>query len=217
LKLQNLFLWRWAQDIVLRCFAPIINFLIKRRLNPNHLTTLGFLISIISAYLFAKSKLQLGGFLMLVAGTFDFIDGKVARATNRVTKFGALYDSTLDRYSEVLISFGLLYHFVREAMLTWESGNSDFAIITAIAVSVALGGAIMTSYVRARAEGLGLQCRAGFMQRPERVVFIATGAILSYFHEIMLAIAVIVVAVFSNITAIQRLYDTWLSEKDKSE
>lgn len=217
MKLQNLFLWKWAQNIVLRSFAPIINFLIKRRLNPNHLTTAGFLISIISAYLFAKSKLQLGGLLMLVAGTFDFIDGKVARATNRVTKFGALYDSTLDRYSEVLIFYGLLYYYVKEAMLTWESGNSEFAIITAIAVSVALGGAIMTSYVRARAEGLGLQCRVGFMQRPERVVFIALGAILSYFHEIMLAIAVIVVAVFSNITAIQRVYDTWLYEKGRAE
>jgi CDP-diacylglycerol--glycerol-3-phosphate 3-phosphatidyltransferase len=198
-------------------FAPIINFFIKRKLNPNHLTTLGFLISIVAAFLFAKSKLQLAGFLMLVAGAFDFVDGKVARATNRVTKFGALYDSTLDRYSEVFISFGLLYHYIKQTMLNWESGNPDLSIITAVAVSVGLGGAIMTSYVRARAEGLGMQCKVGFMQRPERVVFIAAGAVFTYFHELTLVVAIIVVAVFSNLTAIQRVYDVWISEKDNAD
>lgn len=217
LKLQNLFLWQWVQNFVFRAFAPIINFFIKRKLNPNHLTTLGFLISIVAAIFFAKSRLQLAGFLMLLAGTFDFVDGKVARATNRVTKFGALYDSTLDRYSEVFISFGLLYHYIRQALLNWESGNPDLSIITAVAVSVGLGGAVMTSYVRARAEGLGLQCRVGFMQRPERVVFLALGALLTYFHQLTLVVAVIVVAIFSNLTAIQRVYDVWISEKDKAE
>ena len=217
MKIQNFFLWKWFQNLVLQGFAPVINFFVKRKLNPNHFTTLGLLTSIITAYLFARGKLLSGGILMLVAGSFDLIDGKVARATNRVSKFGALYDSTLDRYAELLISYGLLYYYIKQAIIKWGNGNPDLSIITAVAVSVALGGAIMTSYVRARAEGLGLECKVGLMQRPERVVFIALGAILHQFHELTLVVVIIFIAIFSNVTAIQRVYHIWIAEKDKAK
>jgi len=196
------------KNLYLSLIDPVINFFIKRRLNPNHFTTLGLILSIPTAYLFGIGYHRIAGVIMLISGTFDIIDGKVARATNRTTKFGALYDSTLDRYSEVMIFFGLAYFFIVE----WSKTGSNLALITATAVSVAIGGSVMTSYVRARAEGLGLECKIGIMQRSERVVFIAFGAI---FHQVTLIIAIILVAIFSNITTIQRLYYIWVMEKDK--
>ncbi|MFZ5519542.1 MAG: CDP-alcohol phosphatidyltransferase family protein [Candidatus Zhuqueibacterota bacterium] len=193
----------------LKIIAPVINFFIKRRLNPNHFTTIGLIVSIFAAYLFGSGRLRWGGLVMLIGGLFDVIDGRVARATNRVTKFGALYDSTLDRYSEVMIFFGLAYYFVT---VPWQSGDINVSLIAAIAVSVAIGGSIMTSYVRARAEGLGLECKVGVMQRTERVLFISLGALI---HNVALVVAIFLVAIFSNITAIQRVYHVWLTERRK--
>ena len=91
---------------------PVVDFFIRLELNPNFFTTIGFVLSIIAAYMFATGSLRFAGLIVLLAGTFDIVDGQVARATNRVTKFGALYDSTLDRYSEVIIFFGMAYFFV---------------------------------------------------------------------------------------------------------
>lgn len=181
--------------------SPVIDFLVKLELNPNLLTTLGLVISVVAAYLFAIGDLRIAGILVLLGGTFDIIDGKVARATKRVTKFGALYDSTLDRYAEVIIFFGLAYYFVRQESL-----------LTSVAVSVALGGSVMVSYIRARAEGLGFQCKVGIMQRPERIVYIGFGAL---FHPYVLIFAILLVAVLANFTAIQRLYHIWTAENEK--
>lgn len=211
MKIKIVFLPDWLKNFYLRLIFPVINFFIKRNLNPNHFTTIGLLISIISAYFFAIGLLWVAGALMLLAGTFDIIDGKVARATQRVTKFGALYDSTLDRYAEVTIFFGLAYYFVHSK---WTTGRFDVAMLGAIAVCIALGGAVMTSYVRARAEGLGLECKVGVMQRPERIVLIAFGAI---FHKVALLIALLIVAIFANVTAIQRLYHIWRTERQNNK
>lgn len=186
----------------LNLITPVVNFFITRAVNPNLFTTLGFLVSIISAGLFVLGYPRWGGALVLLSGTFDIIDGKVARATNRVTKFGALYDSTLDRYAEVVVFFGLAYFFDRHHFAFLSSPNSLWQMAAVVAVSVALGGSMMVSYVRARAEGLGLQCKVGIMQRPERIVLLGLGALI---HEIALMIAVGLIAVLSNFTAIQRL------------
>lgn len=194
------------QDIknwYLKLIKPIVDFFIKLELNPNFFTTIGFILSIIAAYFFAAGSLRIGGLIILLAGTFDIVDGQVARATNRVTKFGALYDSTLDRYSEVIMFFGIAYFFVSQSMLK-----------TSVAVSIALGGSIMVSYVRARAEALGFECKVGIMQRPERVVYIGLGALI---HEIMLVIALTIVAVLANFTALQRLYHIWKQENGESK
>lgn len=182
----------------LNLIKPVVDFFIRLELNPNFFTTIGFILSIISAYFFAIGNLRLGGFVILLAGTFDIVDGQVARATNRVTKFGALYDSTLDRYSEVIMFFGLAYFFVSQSMLK-----------TSVAVSIALGGSIMVSYVRARAEALGFECKVGMMQRPERVVYIGLGALI---HQYALVLALTIVAVLANFTALQRLYHIWQQE-----
>ncbi len=199
----------WVKDFYLSLIDPVVGFFIKKRLNPNHFTTLGLLLSVPTAYLFGIGHHRIAGAIMLLGGTFDIIDGKVARATNRTTKFGALYDSTLDRYSEVMIFFGLIYYFI----VDWTHSASTISLVTAVAVAVAIGGSVMTSYVRARAEGLGLECKIGIMQRSERVVFIAFGAI---FHLKTLIIAIIIVAILSNITAIQRLFYVWKNERSKA-
>jgi CDP-diacylglycerol--glycerol-3-phosphate 3-phosphatidyltransferase len=220
LKLKIVFLPDWIKNLYIRIITPVIDFFIKRRLNPNHFTTLSLILSIIAAYLFAIGSLKIAGVIMIIAGTFDIIDGKVARATNRVTKFGALYDSTLDRYAEVLIFFGLAYYFMNNhwstgsvnlSFLNWTIHDINLSLISTIAVCMALGGSVMTSYVRARAEGLGLECKVGVMQRPERIVLVAFGAI---FHRTVLVIALVIVAIFSNLTAIQRLYHIWLTDKE---
>ena len=211
MKIKIIFLPDWIKNWFLKLLVPTVDFFVKRRLNPNHFTTLGLILSIPTAYFFSIGYLRLGGTLMLLGGIFDIIDGKVARATGRVTKFGALYDSTLDRYSEVMIFFGLAYYFITS---DWRVGNFNLSLIIAVVVSVAIGGSMMTSYVRARAEGLGFECNVGMMQRPDRVVFIGFGAI---FHQYTLVFAIIVVAIFSNLTAIQRLYYVWKTDKTQKK
>ncbi|NIR50410.1 CDP-alcohol phosphatidyltransferase family protein [candidate division KSB1 bacterium] len=190
----------------LKLITPLIEFFIRLELNPNFFTTIGFILTIGAAVLFAVGQLVIAGAIVLLAGTFDIIDGKVARATNRVTKFGALYDSTLDRYSEVIMFFGLAFYFVR----------ADW-FLTSVAVSFALGGSIMVSYVRARAEALGFHCKVGIMQRPERVVYIGFGALFSFIHIYILIFAICLIAVFANVTAVQRIYHIWVAENGKKK
>lgn len=185
----------------LRLIQPVIDFFVRLELNPNFFTTIGFILTVGAAVLFAIGQLRIAGAIVLLAGTFDIVDGKVARATGRVTKFGALYDSTLDRYSEVIMFFGMAFYFVKADMF-----------LTSVAVSFAIGGSIMVSYVRARAEALGFQCKVGIMQRPERVVYIGIGAMI---HLYTLIFAIMLIAIFANITAIQRLYHVWMQENGK--
>jgi CDP-diacylglycerol---glycerol-3-phosphate 3-phosphatidyltransferase len=206
------FLPDWIRNWYINLISPAVNFFIKRGVNPNFFTTLGLLLSVVTTYFLASGYIRLGGALILLSGTFDMIDGKVARATNRVTKFGALYDSTLDRYSEVMIFLGLAYYFVYKAE-PWIMGGMDLSMLATLAVSAALGGSIMTSYVRARAEGLGLECKVGIMQRPERVVYLGFGA---FFHKYTLLLALILIAVLANFTAVQRLYYIWKNEKKEA-
>ena len=191
----------WARNWYLKLIQPPINLLLKYQLNPNWFTTFGLIVSAVAAYFFAIGSHRIGGIIYLLAGTFDIVDGKIARASGRATKFGAVYDSTLDRYAEMLVLFGIVfYYFHLESLVIF---GFDWAIVGAAAAAVALGGSIMVSYVRARAEGLGLKCSVGVMQRPERVVYLGFGAIL---HEYTLLLALVLIAILSNATAIQRLF-----------
>ncbi|MFQ5638166.1 MAG: CDP-alcohol phosphatidyltransferase family protein [bacterium] len=209
---KNIFNWKinvlpdGVKNWYLRLITPIVEFFVSLELNPNFLTTIGFILTIGAAVLFAYGELTAAGAIVLLAGTFDIIDGKVARATKRETKFGALYDSTLDRYSEVIMFFGMAFYFIEADMYK-----------TSIALSFALGGSVMVSYVRARAEALGFQCKVGIMQRPERVVYIGVGAILSFIHEATLILAIALIALFANVTAIQRVYHIWVEENGKKK
>ena len=175
----------------LSALDPIINLSTKLNVHPSTFTTVGFLLSCIASYFIATGSLRLGSFIILLAGLCDALDGRLARHTGKVTNFGALYDSTLDRYSEVVYFFGMAFYFI---------DNSWY--LTSIAVAVGLGGSMMVSYVRARAEGLGFKCNIGLLQRAERLLLLGIGGLI---HIYIYVAAIWIVAIFSNITAIQRV------------
>jgi len=180
---------------------PAINFFIRLNINPNHFTTVGFIIQLLTIYFLATGKLFVGGWLILLAGTCDIIDGRVARARGVGTKFGALYDSTIDRYSEFAMFFGIGYYFIK----------NEYYFSTIVAF-IALGGSLMTSYIRARSEGLGLDCKVGYMQRPERIVYIGFACIFTVIPFVgiyPLLITLWAIAIMANFTAFQRLKHIW--------
>jgi len=170
---------------------PSTQYLVKSRVSPAVLTMAGFVLNLVAAVLFATDELRWGGFMVLVAGIFDLLDGQVARAGRSETTFGALLDSTVDRYSEIIVWFGIAVSFIR-ADSFWTSS----------AVFFALAGSLMVSYVRARAEGLGETCKVGLMQRPERVIAIGVGALVG---KVGLEVAIWSIALLANVTAIQRV------------
>lgn len=170
------FLKEIGQPLVYKAIQPLIDFLARVGVTPNAVTMIGFVLNIGATVVFvygtnaARGDLRyvaLGGCIILVAGLFDMIDGRLARVSKQESRFGALFDSVLDRYSEMVMFLGICYYLVAQAYFL----SSLFAFIAMI-------GSIMVNYVRARAEGLGVECRGGLMQRPERVLLVGISAIL---------------------------------------
>ena len=199
------------QQLIYKIINPVVHGMIKVGITPNFITTTGLVLNVVAAAVFIYGGLNdpfnlayvgWAGFIILFAGLFDMMDGRVARVGGMTSKFGALYDSTLDRYSELFTLFGIFYYL----MLRGYVGGS---IIT----FVALIGSLMVSYVRARAEGLGLDCKVGLMQRPERVVLTSLGALccglfshIQAFDPMWILIAPqAVIAVLANWTAFVRI------------
>jgi CDP-diacylglycerol---glycerol-3-phosphate 3-phosphatidyltransferase len=185
---------------VYRIIEPLIDALVRRRVHPNLLTTFGFLATLFAGLAFHQHHVRAAGFLVLLGGFFDILDGRVARLTGLGSKFGAFYDSTLDRISEVVVFMGILslYNSYRQ-----ELGDVGMIYL----VMLAMAGSLMISYTRARAEALGLDCRVGLMPRAERVVLI--GAASLFFGEawdgLVLKIVIVILAVLTNLTAFQRI------------
>ena len=207
----------YLQEKIYIIINPIIKGMIKIGLTPNIVTTIGFIGNIIAAYMFIKagemttledgySLIGWGGAVLLFSGLFDMMDGRLARMGNMSTAFGAFWDSTLDRYSELFSLFGITLYLLN-AVGTWAG------VITFLA----LVGSIMVSYVRARAEGLDIECKVGIMQRPERVVITAVVAILTGItgHIWWLIGGMIIIAVLANITAFWRVAHCYKQLKDK--
>lgn len=165
----------------------------KTGISPNIVTTLGLLVALVTAWVLSTGHFFLGGFLVLVSGAFDMLDGAVARISGRSTRFGAILDSTFDRLSEAALFLGLLAYYANQ-------GSFQEVVL----VGAALVGSMLTSYVRARAEGLGLKCEVGFFTRPERVILLAIGLILNQMLVILW-----IIAVLSNLVAWQRLFYVW--------
>ena len=179
---------------------PIIDAMVRRRVHPNVLSTMGFLVTMSSAFAFGYNHIRTAGFLILLGGVFDIFDGRVARATGLASQFGAFYDSTLDRISEIAVYVGLLslyndYHP--------ELGD----VGTIYAIMLAMAGSLMISYTRARAEALGIDCKVGLMQRGERVVMIGLAALIFGGSDsgLALRIVIIAVAILANLTAFHRI------------
>jgi CDP-diacylglycerol---glycerol-3-phosphate 3-phosphatidyltransferase len=182
-----------------KAIDPFIQLLTRWNMHPNTFTTLGFIVSCFSTYFMAVGSFRFAALLVLLAGLFDTIDGKLARDSGKVSRFGALFDSTLDRYSEVILFFGMAYYFIEHDMYR-----------SSIAVAVALGGSLMVSYIRARAEGLGFECKVGVLQRPERLLLISLGGLI---HIVALIVAIWIIAVLSNITAVVRIVHVWREDQ----
>jgi CDP-diacylglycerol--glycerol-3-phosphate 3-phosphatidyltransferase len=183
---------------------PLARLLARTPLTPNSLTWLGFFITVGAAVLIAFDHFLAAGALVLVAGLFDMLDGALARLTNRVSRFGAVLDSTLDRLSEAAVLLALLSVFAREQDVTMS-----------LLIGVTLVGSLVVSYIRARMEGMGIECKAGIFTRPERVVIISLGLMLNQFNYALLS-ALSIVVFFSWITVIERLIYAWRQTGDKS-
>jgi CDP-diacylglycerol--glycerol-3-phosphate 3-phosphatidyltransferase len=163
------------------------------RIHPNVLTALGLAINVVAAILFGKGHFQAAGLVVLGAGVFDMVDGRVARASNTVTSFGAFFDSVVDRYSDMALYMGLLVYYARVGRFLYL-----------VLVALVMAGSVMISYTRARAESLIPTCKVGFLERPERIVVIIIGALWDRMGP-----ALWVIGVLSNITVIHRCIYTW--------
>jgi len=207
----------YLQKLIYTLINPIIKGMIKMGITPNMVTTIGFVGNVVAAFLFIHASqltpismgfswIGWGGAILLFSGLFDMMDGRLARLGNMSTTFGAFWDSTLDRYSELFSLFGITLY------LMTASG-----IWAGVLTFLALVGSIMVSYVRARAEGLGIECKVGLMQRPERVVVTALAAIITGMTSNLwwLIGGMTLIAVLANITAFWRVAHCYKQLKDR--
>jgi len=170
------------------------------------LTLFGFVLNAIVAAILASGHLITGGIALIFAALFDMLDGALAKITNHVTIFGGFLDSVVDRYSEAVVLLGLLLFYY------WRPG--DTGVTEIILIYVTLVGSVMISYSRARAEALGIHNEVGLLARPERIVILAIGLI---FHTWLLDIVLWILAIGTQITALQRIVHVWLVTTGKRE
>lgn len=178
--------------------TPVALLMDRVGLTPNLVTIIGLLIAGVAAYLIGVGLWWAGGLVALFAGIFDMFDGALARNTGRASDFGALLDSTIDRVSEAVVLLGVLAYYL--------TSDNDWG---AMLVYAALVGSIMVSYMRARSEGLGIECKVGVMQRPERVALTGLGLIVAHWIPVVMLIVLGVIAALTTVTAIHRLVHTW--------
>src|ERR1700687_2144022 len=171
----------------------IVGALAATGINPNLLTFLGLVVNFGAAANFAVGNFRTGAIIIFIAGFLDMLDGQVARRQNRVTAFGAFYDSTLDRYADMALYMGLLVYYS-------VSGRTPYVALAAVATA----GSVMVSYARARAGALIPLCKVGFMERPERLVLLIIGGLTTRMGAVLWVIAVV-----STITVIDRIVFTW--------
>lgn len=179
----------------------IVDGLALTKISPNALTFIGLVINVIAAMFFGFASADndqprmflYAGLVIIGAGIFDMVDGRVARATNQVTDFGGFFDSVIDRYSDVALFFGLLVYYAR--------ANRFFYVVMVAFVMIS---SLMVSYTRARAENMIEKCKVGFMERPERIVLVIIGALFNRMASVLW-----VLAVLSTITVIHRIRYTY--------
>ena len=175
----------------------IVRGLALARIHPNVLTFIGLLINIWAAILLGQGNFRVAGYVIIGAGIFDMVDGRVARETNQVTRFGGFFDSVLDRYSDLALLMGLLVYY----------GNINrplYVVLTAIVMTAS----VMISYTRARAENEIPTCKVGFLERPERVVLLIIGALFDRMAPVLW-----VIAVMGNLTVVHRMMYTFQQTK----
>ena len=183
-----------VQNRARRVFEPVVGALAAIGVPPNLISLIGLAVSLYGASLVADGALALGGLLLVVAGVCDILDGDLARRSGATSPFGAFIDSTLDRVTEFAYFGGIILYVVNR-----PGGFHDFEVAVVI---VALAGSVLTSYARARAEGVGVECKVGLMERPERIVLLAVGLFFGYR---VLRVVMTFLAVASMLTFIHRM------------
>lgn len=180
--------------------SPLVGLFSLLNVPPNVITITGFVIQATSVYFICDGRLVLAGILILVGGSMDMVDGELARRRGIISKFGAFFDSFFDRYSDTVVLLGFLYYF-----------STKGEILYTILTGVAIVGAMMVSYARARAEGLGVECKTGVFERTERLLTIVVGAL---FGGVVLKVAFWILAIGSHLTSVQRFVYVWIKSKD---
>lgn len=173
---------------------PTVRILAKLGLSPNWISLIGLIVAGVSAYLLSEGLFWMGGLVLLVSGLFDLLDGALARYTGRDSPFGALFDSTLDRFAEAIIMLGVLVYY--------QNIGSSIGVILCY---IALVGSVMVSYLRARSEGLGVECKVGILTRPERISALCLAFILAHWWEDAIFITLVTICVLTFVTSCQRL------------
>ena len=213
-----------------RIISAIVQGLARRRINPNVLTVTGVLINVLCGLMFGLGHFFWAGIVLIVANLFDMLDGQVARRQNRVTAFGAFYDSTLDRYADMALYMGLLVYYsvsgrtpyvvlaavatAGSVMVSYARDTEFHSTVNVLLAGLAMVGSVLVSYASARAESLIPKCDVGFLRRPERVVLLIIGALSTHpssgsvFANRMPAV-LWVLAVGSFWTFAFRVYHTW--------
>lgn len=176
-----------------RIIRLIVRGLALSKINPNVLTFLGLLINIAAAAYLATGRFRTAGAVIIFAGLFDMVDGRVARATNQVTRFGGFFDSVLDRYSDLALLVGLLVYY-------GTINRPAYVVLTAVVMTAS----VMISYTRSRAENIIPACKVGFMERPERIVLFIIGTLFDRMAPVLWVIAVV-----GNLTVIHRMIFTY--------
>jgi CDP-diacylglycerol---glycerol-3-phosphate 3-phosphatidyltransferase len=180
-----------------RIIRLIVRALALSKINPNVLTFLGLVINMIAATFLAFGRFRTAGCVIIFAGVFDMVDGRVARETNRVTRFGAFFDSVLDRYSDIALLVGLLVYY-------GTVNRASYVVLTAIVMAAS----VMISYTRTRAENIVPTCKVGFLERPERIVLFIIGALFDRMAPVLW-----VIAVLGNLTVAHRMIFTYQESK----
>lgn len=179
---------------------PVVQWLVRRRVHPNAISVAGFVVTLAGAWLYSQDHVRTAGFCILMGGLLDIFDGRVARVSGLASKFGSFFDSTLDRISEIAMYLGL--------MTLYNNYGAELADLWMIyVITLALGGSLMVSYTRAKAEALGFDCSVGLMQRAERIVLLGLGSLvfgLAWSGAVVSGV-IVIVALLTNATAVQRM------------
>ena len=195
----------------LRIISPAGNLMARLGVHPNILSLTGLILSIVAGIVYSSGSFFWGAWVVVLAGTCDALDGQLARKTEKDSPFGAFFDSTLDRFGEVFLFLGLAWHF-SGGLVFWNfkaENPTDFqSPLTVLFIILAIAGSFMVSYTRARAEGLGINCEVGWMQRPERITLLIIGSLVASVPVIgpfIMKLTLLLLAVLSNFTALQRV------------
>src|SRR5215217_738468 len=194
-----MFLERFDTKVRLFTDTIVTKTLAHTSLSANVLTVLGSVMIFGSIYLLASGAFFWAGCLILGASIFDMLDGAVARVKNETSRFGAFLDSTLDRYSEAFVYFGLLLHYQQTIHPSYEI----------ILIYTSVIGSFLVSYIRARAEALGFDCKVGLLERPERIILVVLGLLSGWTSVMLWALAIL-----THITALQRLIYVWRQSQE---